>query len=219
MKFDIKKKFSPTEIEILEDIKIVLKILGKDSLTIKEYDVNGRYSSSTAIRRFGTWNNVLHKLNIPTNNLFYTYTDLMDNIRDVWIKKGEQPTRRDMDNRSLSAISSNAYLRHFKTWYIALDKFIEYITNTNEDNANITINIEEKGYKHKTKREPSNRLKVQVLIRDGNKCKYCGAVCNGGIHKIHFDHIIPWSKGGETTLDNMQILCSDCNAALGGVDK
>lgn len=219
MKFVVKRKQSPTENEILEDIRFVLKQLSKKSLTIKEYDENGRYSSSTAIRRFGTWNNVLCKLSIPTNNTFYSYSDLMDNLRDTWLKKGEQPTRRDMDNPSLSSISSNAYLRHFKTWYNALDKFIEYISVTNEDDISRTNDFEENGYKHKTKREPSNRLKVQVLIRDGNKCRYCGAVCDGGIHKIHFDHIIPWAKGGETTLENLQVLCSDCNEALGDADK
>ncbi|THU38508.1 HNH endonuclease [Niastella caeni] len=25
---------------------------------------------------------------------------------------------------------------------------------------------------------------------------------------IHFDHIKPWAKGGETILENLQILCS-----------
>lgn len=29
--------------------------------------------------------------------------------------------------------------------------------------------------------------------------------------EMHADHIIPWSKGGKTTLDNGQMLCRDCN--------
>ena len=56
-------------------------------------------------------------------------------------------------------------------------------------------------------------------MRDGNKCRICGVICDGGIHKMHFDHIKPWSKGGETTLENLQVLCSVCNEALGDVDK
>jgi 5-methylcytosine-specific restriction endonuclease McrA len=80
------------------------------------------------------------------------------------------------------------------------------------------VKISKDGIKHFTKREPSDRLKVQVLMRDGNKCRLCGVVCNDGLHKIHFDHIIPWSKGGETVLENLQVLCSDCNLSKGNLE-
>lgn len=29
------------------------------------------------------------------------------------------------------------------------------------------------------------------------------------------DHIIPWSKGGPTTLENLQLLCGPCDVAKG----
>lgn len=69
--------------------------------------------------------------------------------------------------------------------------------------------------KRKTKRDPSGRLKVQVLIRDGNKCRLCGITVTG--ENIHFDHIIPWSKGGETVLENLQVLCAPHNLAKGNL--
>ena len=34
--------------------------------------------------------------------------------------------------------------------------------------------------------------------------------------ELHVDHIFPWSKGGETVLENLQTLCSRCN---GGKSK
>ena len=40
---------------------------------------------------------------------------------------------------------------------------------------------------------------------------------SGGLHNIHFDHVIPWSKGGETTLENLQVLCLACNEAKGNM--
>ena len=220
MKYIVKKRNSPSGCDILEDIKNVMCNLGKDTLTIKEYDENGKYSSSTAIRKIGTWNTILKSLNANHNVIFHKDVELLNNIEKVWLQKGTQPTRRDMDNKNWSKISSGAYLRHFGSWYNALDNFLDYIKQeSNDTNIEFHELDNETDYKHKTKREPSDRLKVQVLMRDGNRCRICGVVCDGGIHKIHFDHIKPWAKGGETTLDNLQVLCSVCNAALGDLDK
>ena len=57
------------------------------------------------------------------------------------------------------------------------------------------------------KRPPIPRELVNaVWNRDGGKCVYCGSNKN-----IHIDHIIPFSKGGATTLENLQMLCQKCN--------
>jgi hypothetical protein len=53
-------------------------------------------------------------------------------------------------------------------------------------------------------------------MRDGNKCKLCGKILTGD--EIHFDHIVSWSKGGETTLENLQVLCAKHNLAKGNVE-
>lgn len=54
------------------------------------------------------------------------------------------------------------------------------------------------------------KLKVQVHERYGYKCVNCGT------HKdLTCDHIIPESKGGETTLNNLQTMCRSCNSSKG----
>lgn len=58
----------------------------------------------------------------------------------------------------------------------------------------------------------SDKLRYQVLKRDHFKCCACGASpAKDPSVELHIDHIIPWSKGGETTIENLQTLCSRCN--------
>lgn len=67
-------------------------------------------------------------------------------------------------------------------------------------------------------RIPNLRLRYAVLKRDNFKCKLCGASpATNPTVELQVDHIIPWSKGGKTTIDNLQTLCSWCN--LGKFDS
>lgn len=64
----------------------------------------------------------------------------------------------------------------------------------------------------------------KLLERDNWSCKQCGVKVHdrseGGIKKshlwndefkAHIDHIIPLSKGGDSTPENLQVLCRTCN--------
>ena len=46
-------------------------------------------------------------------------------------------------------------------------------------------------------------LLAQVL---GNRCENCGS-----IERLEIDHVIPLSKGGTDTIDNVALLCFDCH--------
>ena len=41
------------------------------------------------------------------------------------------------------------------------------------------------------------------------RCRACGKVVDD--REIQFDHIIPHSKGGPTTVENIRLLCDMCN--------
>ena len=54
-----------------------------------------------------------------------------------------------------------------------------------------------------------NSVKAKVLFRDRQVCQNCNS--NIKDNEIHFDHVIPWSKGGSSDTSNIQLLCKDCN--------
>jgi hypothetical protein len=54
-------------------------------------------------------------------------------------------------------------------------------------------------------------VKVEVWNRDKGRCRICGAA-----DELHFDHILPYSKGGTSlTAENVQLLCARHNLAKG----
>jgi hypothetical protein len=57
----------------------------------------------------------------------------------------------------------------------------------------------------------SASLREQVRQTDRAQCCYCQTQeANSGI-PLSFDHILPRSKGGETTFDNLCLACRACN--------
>lgn len=50
-------------------------------------------------------------------------------------------------------------------------------------------------------------MKNKILARDGHTCRYCG----NSRGTLHLDHVYPFSKGGETSFDNLVTSCSRCN--------
>lgn len=62
----------------------------------------------------------------------------------------------------------------------------------------------------------TSKLRQQIKERDGYTCKHCGASVEQEPHLLlEIDHIIPVSKGGLTTEDNLQTLCWRCNRSKG----
>ena len=62
-------------------------------------------------------------------------------------------------------------------------------------------------YKKLMENRPTRNL---IMKRDGYKCLYCGATEN-----LTLDHIMPQSRGGENSWENLVTCCGSCNVKKG----
>jgi len=53
-----------------------------------------------------------------------------------------------------------------------------------------------------------------VFARDGNRCQYCGS--NFPTSELSLDHVVPRSRGGTATWENIVCACVSCNVRKGG---
>lgn len=70
--------------------------------------------------------------------------------------------------------------------------------------ARSLMRAEENG--RSTRAHITDELRRAVYERDGGSCVECGSSFN-----IQYDHILPVALGGATTLENLQVLCAECN--------
>jgi hypothetical protein len=71
--------------------------------------------------------------------------------------------------------------------------------------AMVAMGIQPQDQAHRRDVIPDD-VKQLVWLRDGGRCRHCGAQA-----ELQFDHIIPFSMGGSSNPENLQILCGPCN--------
>ena len=216
-----------SEADMISDLQRVAKKINKETINSSEYALHGKYSKNLFFRKFGSWNNALKAARIKpfdrplggTKNKVSKY-ECLEEIERIWIELGRQPTTTDIKN-GISKYSLHAFERRFGTWRKALEFFVAYMNGEQEvEKPDETDDIQlpviplqsETETKRRTKRDINLRMRFLVMKRDNFKCCMCGRspATTPGL-ELHIDHIIPWSKGGETVIDNLQTLCSDCN--------
>jgi 5-methylcytosine-specific restriction endonuclease McrA len=52
-----------------------------------------------------------------------------------------------------------------------------------------------------------------ILARDNNQCQYCGG--HPPRQNLSIDHVVPRSRGGKDTWDNLVVACMKCNVSKG----
>jgi hypothetical protein len=198
-----------TDAEILADLKSVASKLDASTVSMPQYKRHGQYDETNISRRFGSWNKALIGAGLAlSNEVNISDERLFENILTLWQHFGRQPRRSELA-ATPSVISQSPYNRRFRSWTAALEAFTTYANALGAEFPPVQEPIDTR---HSTSRDPSIRLRWKVLQRDRFTCRGCGAspALNQGV-ELHVDHMKPWSKGGETTLENLQTLCSMCN--------
>lgn len=214
-----------------DDLIAVAKKINSKTVPYEDYKKFGKYSAEHLIKRFGKWNTCLKKAGLEETGFTkdkITEQQCFEEIERIWTLLGRQPTSTDIVNSNISKYSLDTYKRRFGGWRKTLEAFVKFINNVDEiqyiakqkkedigtketkskNNINKVLNTET----HVTSRNITTKMRFLVLQRDNFKCCACGASpAKDPAVSLQVDHIIPWSKGGETVMENLQTLCSKCN--------
>jgi hypothetical protein len=227
MKFELEDSLrgAPDEV-LLEDMRRSAKAIGRVTITMAEYERVGKAHPSTIQRQFGSWPKALElaglkpsrsKIGIPDEELF-------ENIKSLWMSLGRQPRYSEVKSPN-SRFSAGTYENRFGSWSKALRAFVTWVNSDASDqlqqDAEQALDVSDaaipiRSTARRTRREISDRQRFRILVRDGFRCRACGAspLKEPGI-ELHVDHVVPWSKGGETTDDNLETKCKRCSLGKG----
>lgn len=175
-----------TEQQCFDEIERIWIKLGRQP-TSTDIIKNGIsiYSIDVFKRRFGGWRKALEA--------FVNYINSPNENRNA---EGENEKEEASNNSNETKTKNEAHANEVSV----------------EETRYVSIEPNKHKPTHQTSRNINTRLRFLVLKRDNFKCCACGASpAKDPAIELHVDHIIPWSKGGETTLDNLQTLCSKCN--------
>lgn len=224
--------------DYFEDLRRVANLIQQNTVPYDDYRKFGRYSAEHIFNRFGKWNRALELAGLCSTGFSkdkISQQECFDEIERMWRLLGRQPTSTDIIKGNVSHYSIDTYKRRFGGWRKALEAFVEYINENDDSDTDIdNQTVEDRTHYirdsilstrndipeaqakleniHRTSRNINTRLRFKVMKRDNFKCCACGASpAKDPTIELHVDHIIPWSKGGETEIDNLQTLCSKCN--------
>lgn len=231
-KFQRKRLNEMSKEKMLDELEKAAKHFDYIEFGWRDFNNVAEISASPIKKHFGSWRNGLDALRQHLQqkglslsprphapNRVYSDKDLFNEMERVWKKVGQRPSRTEWEV-SEPKIAYNTYKQRFGGWVNACTKFIEYKMGSeilaedfvSIDNETQKAQSAEVTHKQENSRNIPLSLRLRVLNRDNFRCVFCGRspATDLGV-KLHIDHIIPFSKGGKSTIENLQTLCEDCN--------
>ena len=132
--------------DFIEDVIETAKKLNKATITTEEYDIHGKYHSSTLIRRFSSWKKVLELSLLETkgHNFKFNYSDeeiVADLLRVASIYKKSTLTNKEYSK--YGKCHAGTLIRHYGTWNTVLELAgLKSVLNRNFNNEDLFEEIE-----------------------------------------------------------------------------
>lgn len=216
-RFFYRRTCRQSDADVLADLRRVAAALAPKGacLSYRLYRRRGgRFSATLFIHRFGSWNQALRRAGLRVGRRYRIPDEaLFAQIERCWTALARPPTRADMNRLpGRQRIPWYTYARRFGTWGAALRAFVAWRRQYDRASLPAPHPRARPLKRRNTPRTPSIGLRYRILKRDNFKCIQCGRspALDAGV-VLHIDHITPWSDGGQTVMENLQMLCERCN--------
>ncbi|MCF6155228.1 MAG: hypothetical protein E3K36_08235 [Candidatus Brocadia sp.] len=125
MDYKINRLSDYSDDSLLNELKRVAKLIGKDILTQKDFSQHSKTNHSTIVKRFGSWNSALERAGLHVGRKANISTeDLFSEIEKVWNRLGRRPQYREMER--FGKFSLKPYENRFGSWIKAVEKFVKW---------------------------------------------------------------------------------------------
>jgi len=152
-----------------------------------------------------------HQTISDAKELWRYYEDVME-----WVKSTFPTYRSDMKGVEWGIL----YNKYHTTAPANADALANEIFEKASDEISNTKGVYEavlsKDIKYIHARAFDKKDKAWAYNKQGGICPYCHK--HFELSQMHGDHIKPWSKGGVTERENLQMLCAECNGKKSGYD-
>jgi 5-methylcytosine-specific restriction endonuclease McrA len=181
-----------TEEEVFENLLGVWTHYGRPPTHSEMDKPPSTVGSNTYIKRYGGWRNALKAFVTRANSDVAGLSELSPDKTNL----------ANLATRPHRAVSATAATRPLTGRRITERPRAPRLMSTDAESAN--------------RRDPSIGLRFKVLQRDRFRCQLCGRSPATELGcKLHVDHIVPFSKEGKTTFENLRALCAECNVGRG----
>lgn len=199
--------------EVIESLKLFSEYIGGKPTSRAAYKnwSHKLVSPEVIYVMFGSWEEACRQAGVPLPGKKHRYLDrdLIEHMEKVWRYFERRPIERDLNQYNKifgTTINRCVYRRRWGSFASFTKKLGQYKLGL--------ITYEELAKRANDNRRTAipARLRAEVLLRDNYTCRDCGvSPRNSKRVKLEVHHIIPFSKGGETTMDNLVTNCKLCN--------